>query len=876
MHPANPAVLLATLLVAQLLTADHAAAQCGLSLQPAAGGDALSTPRGSVYASTYWDPDGAGPLPVCLVVGGMFAVANSRFSAVAFYDGATWTSLGYFGETPIVEDVPCVALTVHNGDLVAATGTRVYLRTGGSWQTLGYAAFNPLDRVIDVLASHQGSIYVGGSFDWMTANLGTPQTGRGIARWNGASWSAVGGANPAGFAVRALASVANRLFAGGSFTSIGGVAASYLAAWDGTTWAPFGSPNGSVTALGVRNGLSTTSTYLFAAGSFTQIGGVAASRFARVPVAVVGASWAPMDGLPQSPSRMSVRSIGLSGYECLAAAGTSLHRWNGASWDVEFALANTFVGTIGSYNGVAFGTIRRDVSFGHTMERAIACADGTTLHGQGVAGDVLAVADWNGQRVIAGDFQRIGTTVVNGIASGGPGAWQPIGNGLTGGVGRVRALVADGSLLYAAGEFALATGGVADGVAVWNGSSWQQLGAGLNGPVRALVRGPNGYLYAGGSFTASGAAAVRGLARYNGSVWQVDSGGLDGNATTAVVDHLAMAGTDLYIAGSFTTAGSLNVVVNNFVRHDTLSANNGTSWQPLTVTGSATPGVGVVRALASTADGVLVAHAPGANPVWTELGEVVGASITPYAATPNTTMRATEVDAIVAAPGRTFLVARGVFEHRNGTTLLFTSTADLISISPASIAGLADFVVTKDAKVGGAAAADGSVLFGGTVRCGGSGATEFAQSGFLGLVPQCPATAVAFGTPCGSGSSGAVPSQSVEALPWIGSTCRIATNSITGSVLNLAIAAIGVQQVAVPLAAILPVGGPCDLLVDPIVTLGLTPTFGAVRHEFAVPYAPSLIGQQLLDQVVRVDFGFNGIDGLGASQALRLTIGSLY
>ena len=85
-------------------------------------------------------------------------------------------------------------------------------------------------------------LYAGGSF---TPSPGQP--GGGLARWNGVSWSAVGGSfgGATSPAVCALAvhddGTGPALFAGGAFTTAGGVAASGVARWDGASWSALGS-----------------------------------------------------------------------------------------------------------------------------------------------------------------------------------------------------------------------------------------------------------------------------------------------------------------------------------------------------------------------------------------------------------------------------------------------------------------------------------------------------------------------------------------------------------------------------------------------------------------------------------------------------------
>jgi hypothetical protein len=77
------------------------------------------------------------------------------------------------------------------------------------------------------------------------------------------------------------------LYAGGNFTTAGGVVANYIARWDGVQWHPVGSGmNGSVSVLAVGPDGS-----LYAGGAFTTVGGVAANRIARWD----GALWHPLD-----------------------------------------------------------------------------------------------------------------------------------------------------------------------------------------------------------------------------------------------------------------------------------------------------------------------------------------------------------------------------------------------------------------------------------------------------------------------------------------------------------------------------------------------------------------------------------------------------
>src|SRR5262245_24880211 len=100
-------------LVCSLLVAAvrPATGQCTLQWQP---GDPIPTVHGDADATLVFDPDGAGPAPAVLVVGGRFGVGNQLTTSLAAFDGSTWSALG----APSLLQV--TALANWNGQLVAA------------------------------------------------------------------------------------------------------------------------------------------------------------------------------------------------------------------------------------------------------------------------------------------------------------------------------------------------------------------------------------------------------------------------------------------------------------------------------------------------------------------------------------------------------------------------------------------------------------------------------------------------------------------------------------------------------------------------------------------------------------------------------------
>jgi len=104
-------------------------------------------------------------------------------------------------------------------------------------------------------------------------------------------------------------------------------------------------------------------------------------------------------------------------------------------------------------------------------------------------------------------------------------------------------------------------------VAMWNGSAWTALGTGVNGVVNAIaVSGTN--VYVGGSFSTAGGLPASNLARWDSLSWSGLGGGVDGNVKTAVI-----YGTELVVAGAFTAAGGQSAA--------RVARWNGSAWSSL-------------------------------------------------------------------------------------------------------------------------------------------------------------------------------------------------------------------------------------------------------------------------------------------------------
>ncbi len=360
-------------------------------------------------------------------------------------------------------------------------------------------------------------LHAGGSF----AAAGAVDA-NGIAKWDGDVWLPLGSGVSGGLSadVRALtvfddgSGAGPALYAGGNFTTAGGVSANYIAKWDGAAWSPLGSGmNNMVQALTVFDDGSGGGPALYAGGGFTTAGGVSASSIAKWD----GAAWSALgSGVDDWVGALTVFDDGSAGGPALYAGGwfetagglsaSRIARWDGNEWT-----------PLGS--GVAVGR--------GTSEPWVGAL---TVFDDGSGGGPALYA--------GGPFAMAGGVTVNGIAKWDGDIWAPLGSGLslrigpglTVGIANSLTAFDDGSgagaALYAGGNFDGAGGEKAFGIAKWDGAGWSEPGDGLSGGARSLMafddgsgRGPA--LYVGGGFAKAGGTIfepagieVNGIARW--------------------------------------------------------------------------------------------------------------------------------------------------------------------------------------------------------------------------------------------------------------------------------------------------------------------------------------------------------------------------
>ena len=134
---------------------------------------------------------------------------------------------------------------------------------------------------------------------------------------------------------------------------------------------------------------------------------------------------------------------------------------------------------------------------------------------------------------------------------------------LNGGIAVIYDLAWYKNELYAAGIFTRASGMTNIGLARWDGFGWRNVG-GFQG-IASKLRVYGDDLYVGGSFTNAGPVQANSVARWDGAGWHALGSGVEPyNGGNFTVQALAMLGSDLYVGGTFSTAGGAPAT--NFAR----------------------------------------------------------------------------------------------------------------------------------------------------------------------------------------------------------------------------------------------------------------------------------------------------------------------
>ena len=408
---------------------------------------------------------------------------------------------------------------------------------------------------VNALAVSDGNVYAGGEF----TEAGGVGVNR-IAMWDGNAWTGLGtGIEGSGAVVRGLEVAGADVYACGTFATAGGVSANNIARWDGAGWNPLGSG----TDIGILT-IKALGSHLYAGGGFSTAGGVSAPYIARWNGVEWEAVGSGVDGrvyaFAASDSDLYV------GGQFLNAGGSAskyIAQWDGSGWN---ALGGSSPQPIYSV-AVSGSTVYAGNSIGIVYQRT--GSSWTSLY-SGFAGKISALAVVGSTLCAGGEFSLSSSSLnVSKLAKWNGTSWGSFGNGLS---ASVSAVVVSGSDIYIGGYFKYLKGIYANSVAKWDGSEWSGLGAGVTtnnpspqtGSVSTLTMSGSD-LYVGGSFnTAGGEWGFPAVAKWNGTSWERCGGVTLGNYER--VHAIEVIGSDVFIGGTFTKVGS--VTVNGLAKWD--------------------------------------------------------------------------------------------------------------------------------------------------------------------------------------------------------------------------------------------------------------------------------------------------------------------
>lgn len=442
-------------------------------------------------------------------------------NGVLKYNGSQWSAIGNgteFGEVNAIYANGNTFLVGGQFDQAGDVGARniATLTDGTTWA----ATFNGTgpDNSVRAITVSGTDVYIGGTF----RSVGSVGAHR-IAKWNTATntWSALGtglsGFTSENSSISAIAVSGNKVYAGGSFSNIGGVFTSNIAVWNGTAWTAMGTGvNGTVQVILAKG------DDIYVGGNFTTAGGVAANRVAKWN----GTAWSGLNSV-NLPS--TVVSMAFMGNDLYVGIPTT-------------TVANPFY--FSKYDGTNWTGLGGDLGDRGVSSVAVI---GTDVY-------------------VGGGFVNAGAITVNRVAKWNGSSWSALGGGLPSPGGSQISgveLAVSGNDLIAIGDFTIAGGGPADRIAKWNGSAWVGLGTGTDA-VANVVTSAGGDIFIGGSFVRVGCDQSANLARWRETTW-TGAMNTDWHTASNWGGSVPGASAGVTIQASNATISSANVSVGSLI-----------------------------------------------------------------------------------------------------------------------------------------------------------------------------------------------------------------------------------------------------------------------------------------------------------------------
>lgn len=307
------------------------------------------------------------------------------------------------------------------------------------------------------------------------------------------TWSPVG--EGCGSAVYALEVFNGSLYAGGTFTTAGGVNANYLARWNSGTW----------------TGVPGLITYLAADGLYAHDTALYIGDAGRVK-RYNGSTWYTYPGvfntaLYSMAFHQDTLYVGGAFSSSNSVPYPHVARWNGNSYDNLTSGCNSQVTNLVPFEGRLFVggnfTVAGDSLINHAAQW-----DGTAWHrmGAGVNDDIFAHCIFQDTLYIGGRFTQANGQPASRVAKWNGTQWVRVGGTLN---DYVTSIAVYKDQLYIAGAFTSPSR-----VARLSGNTWVPLGVGVDATARTLEV-YNDTLFVGGSFLNAGGQPALRIAKWH-------------------------------------------------------------------------------------------------------------------------------------------------------------------------------------------------------------------------------------------------------------------------------------------------------------------------------------------------------------------------
>lgn len=546
-----------------------------------------------------------------LYAGGAFSNAgNVAANNVARWDGSVWHSLGNGIANGVVGGYVYTLLEYSGelwagGDFLAAganaSANKLARWDGTSWKPTTGVLFGT-NKIAMKMVTSNGNLYISGYWDSLSIG-GVPQKVLGLAMYDGVNWSTIVqsfGLNS--YVTPLIFATGDDLFiASGQIQEVNGILAKGVARFNVPTgrWSALGGGVSNGQYSSSISGICVAGGKVFVSGQYTEAGGQFVNNIAAFDLATQ--QWEPLG---------SGKTLGLLGQFRLSTDEAFRFIEDNQNITVfgnfDYA-ANARVNGIATWDGstwlpVGSGFIdglmmRKNGSYGSLTFLSSIIRNGQTMI---IGGDFAGISGKS-----ASCLAILENGVYKEYAGGVTGAFTVQGNSSPGTL-NVSAMSQDGNNLYVGGTFKQAGTFQAGNIARWDGQTWDNMGGGVSysttnyypAKVNTIVRSPQGDIYAGGLFSAAGSVPVAGLARWDGQRWNnVGTDTLGGQFSG--INAIAFAGNDMYIGGSFLQRGG------KFVR--SIARWDGQQWYDLGGgLGASSGGYSIVYSLVVKGDNLYV------------------------------------------------------------------------------------------------------------------------------------------------------------------------------------------------------------------------------------------------------------------------------